>query len=84
MHLMLISTGFPTQSEVQTSIGRMDTLVETFTHSIILEFKIGGTPQAALDQINSNRYADAITKPVLKVGVVFDLESKSISGWAVE
>lgn len=84
MHLMLISTGFPTQSEVQTSIGRMDTLVETFTHSIILEFKIGGTPQAALDQINTNRYADAITKPVLKVGVVFDLESKSISGWAVE
>jgi hypothetical protein len=83
MHLMLISTGFQTASQVQTSLGRMDTFVQTFEYSIIFEFKIGGTPEAALAQIEEKRYADALEKPVIKVGVVFDLETKSISGWAI-
>jgi hypothetical protein len=83
MHLMLISTGFKTASQVQTSLGRMDTLVETFEYSIIFEFKIGGNPETALAQIEEKRYADALEKPVLKIGVVFDLETKSITGWAV-
>jgi hypothetical protein len=83
MHLMLISTGFQTASQVQTSLGRMDTFVQTFEYSIIFEFKIGGTPGAALAQIEEKRYADALEKPIIKVGVVFDLETKSISGWAI-
>ena len=83
MHLMLISTGFQTQSQVQTSLGRMDTLTTTFEYSIIFEFKITGTAQEALHQIDSSRYADSLKKPVMKVGVLFDLENKQISDWAV-
>ena len=83
LHLMLVSTGFSTQSQVQTSLGRMDILVQTFTHSIIFEIKIGGTPQEALQQINEKHYADMLQKPVVKIGVVFDLERKQISDWKV-
>ncbi len=83
MHLMLISTGFQTQSQVQTSLGRMDTLTTTFEFSIIFEFKITGTAQEALNQIDSSRYADSLSKPVVKVGVLFDLEQKQISDWAI-
>lgn len=83
MHLMLTSTGYKTQSQVQTSKGRMDTLVTTSSQSIIFEFKTKGTAKAALKQIDTARYADSLLKPVLKVGVVFNLEQKVITGWAV-
>ncbi len=82
MHLMLISTGFKTQSQVQTSLGRIDTITETQSHYIIFEFKIDGTPQAALTQIEQSQYANGLQgKPVIGVGVIFDLTSKSIVSW---
>ncbi len=84
LHVILTSTGFKTQSQVQTSLGRIDILVETFTHSLIFEIKIGGSVKEALQQINQKHYADMLSKPVLKVGVVFDLETKSITEWEVE
>ena len=84
LHVMLTSTGFKTQSQVQTSLGRIDILLETFTHNIIFEIKIAGNAQKALDQINSKQYATMLTLPVIKVGVVFDLSSKSITEWSVE
>lgn len=83
VHIMLLSTGFRTQSQVQTSLGRMDTLVETPTHSIILEYKISGTVEEALKQIETARYASGISRPIVKLGVRFDLEQKQISSWAV-
>jgi hypothetical protein len=84
VHIMLISTGFRTQSQTQTSLGRMDTLVETPDHSIIFEYKLNGTPEAALAQITEKGYANSLRKPVIKVGVVFDLENKKILSWAVQ
>jgi hypothetical protein len=83
-HLMLISSGFRVQSQVQTSLGRMDTLLETNTHYIIFELKTSGQPKKAVTQISSNHYAQGLSgKPVLGIGVVFDLETKSISTWEV-
>ncbi len=84
VHIMLISTGFRTQSQTQTSLGRMDTLVETPNHCIIFEYKLNGTPEMALAQITEKGYARSISKPVVKVGVVFDLEKKEISSWAID
>ncbi len=84
-HLMLVSTGLRTQSQVQTSLGRMDTLLETPTHFIIFELKIGGTSEAAINQIIANQYAAGLTsKPKVAVGMVFDLERKSISHWEIK
>jgi hypothetical protein len=83
MHLLLTSSGMSTQSQVQTSLGRMDTLVKTPTHSIILEFKIGGRAKEALSQINEKQYAASLEGEVVKIGVVFDLEQKKILEWAV-
>jgi hypothetical protein len=69
----------------RTSLGPMDTLLETNTHYIIFELKIGGQPKKAVTQISSNHYAQGLSdKPVLGIGVVFDLETKSISAWEVE
>jgi hypothetical protein len=62
----------------------MDTLCETPTHDIIFEFKTSGTPEDALAQIDASQYAAGLERPVVKVGVVFDLEKKEISAWAVQ
>jgi hypothetical protein len=83
LHLMLVSTGLKTQSQVQTSLGRMNILLETTTHQIIFELKIKGTAKSALKQIDTARYAQALTKPVVKGGVRFDLEQKQVTAWAV-
>jgi hypothetical protein len=83
MHLLFTSSGFSTQSQVQTSLGRMDTLVKTPTHSIILEFKLSGSAKEALSQINAKQYAASLEGAVLKVGVVFDVENKKVLEWAV-
>jgi hypothetical protein len=83
MHLLLTSSGFSTQSQVQTSLGRMDTLVKTPTHSIVLEFKTSGSAKEALTQIDQKQYAASLVGAVVKVGVVFDLENKKILEWAV-
>ncbi len=82
VHLMLIGTGYRTQSQVQTANGRIDTVLETLTHSIIFEFKIKGTAKSALKQIDAVGYASSFSRPVVKVGVRFDLEKKQITGWA--
>jgi hypothetical protein len=82
MHLLLTSSGFQTQTQVQTSLGRMDTLVKTPTHSVILEFKIGGSAKDALEQIDQKQYAASLEGVVVKIGVVFDLEQKKILEWA--
>ncbi len=83
VHLMLISTGYRTQSQVQTSSGRIDTVLETPTHSIIFEFKIKGTAKSALKQIEALGYASHFSRPIVKVGVRFDLEKKLITQWAI-
>ncbi len=83
LHLMLVSTGLNTRSQVQTSLGRMDILLEAPTHKIIFEIKTKGSAQDALDQINTTRYADGLEPPVVKVGVFFDLERKEFSEWVI-
>lgn len=84
MHLMLVSTGFPTQSQVQTSLGRIDTVVDTPEQIILFEFKLGGDAETALKQIKDGQYAKGYAKTVIGIGVVFDVEQKSIVTWQAE
>lgn len=83
MHLMLVSTGFPVHSEVSTHRGRMDTVVELEGRVVVLEFKVGGSPQEALQQIADKGYAQRFDQPVVRVGVVFDQEHRQVGAWAV-
>ncbi len=84
LHIMLLATGFRTQSQVQTSLGRMDILLETFTHQVIFEIKTSGTPEEALLQIEQNQYAAGLELPVVQLGVVFSLEQKAFVAWVAK
>jgi hypothetical protein len=52
-----------------------------------MELKMRGTAQEALDQINSKDYAipyQAEGKPVVKIGIAFSKETKTVSDWIIE
>jgi hypothetical protein len=84
-HMMLMSSGLFTQSQIQTSVGRMDTVVTYKDLVFLFEFKIKGkgTAQEALEQAKSYtmQYAG---KKITCFGMVFDVENKCIGEWEVE
>lgn len=87
VHLHFRYLGLFIQSEVHTSDGRMDALVQTPTHIYLLEFKIDQSAEVALEQIRRKGYADTLrleNKPLIGVGINFDTIKKAVSDWAQE
>ncbi len=84
-HMMLMSSGLFTQSQLQTSVGRMDTVVTYKDLVFLFEFKVKGQGSAeeALEQAKSytEQYGD---KQITCFGIIFDVKNKCISDWAVE
>ena len=75
------------RTEDYTSAGRIDALVETEDTIYLFEFKLNGTAEDALKQIGEK--GDAIpyqsgTKRIVKVGVNFDKELRTIERWLIE
>ena len=79
--------GFYTQSEVNTSKGRLDCVLFAPKQIFIIEFKVDESAEKALAQINEKGYADpyrADGRPIVKIGVNFSSEERTIEGWKVE
>ena len=79
--------GADVEVEVRQSRGRVDSVVKTKTHIYVLEFKLTGSAQSALDQIRSTGYADPYKmdgRQVTCVGVAFDPETRNIGEWLSE
>ena len=79
--------GARVSSEVRTSSGRVDLVLESARTVYVMELKYGGTAEEALAQIDSKGYAipwEAGGKRVVKAGVSFDPEQRTIDeGWIV-
>jgi hypothetical protein len=87
IHLLFTYLGLRIQSEVCTSDGRVDSVVETDTHIYILEFKLDESAETALAQIRSKKYYQAWWqkgKPVVGIGVRFSSQSHNIEEWKAE
>jgi hypothetical protein len=84
VHLIFKMLGFNCRSEVRIAAGRLDTLVETRDFVYCFEFKLDGSAEEALAQIDTKEYAYPWTgsgKKVFKVGVNFDYEKRNIGKW---
>jgi hypothetical protein len=73
-------------SEVRTAKGRADAVVKTRDTVYIFEFKLDstGTAEDALKQIDERGYAlpyEGGGKRVVKVGIVFDTENRTLGEW---
>ncbi len=74
-------------TQVKTALGRADVVVFMKDATYVMELKIGGTAQEALEQIASKDYAipyQGTGKPVIKIGIAFSKETRSVSDWIIE
>jgi hypothetical protein len=84
IHLIFRMLGLYCRSEVKTATGRIDTLVEAGNYMYCFEFKLNGTAEEALRQIDDKGYLlpwQNRGKKLIKVGVSFDAEKRNIGGW---
>jgi Predicted AAA-ATPase/PD-(D/E)XK nuclease superfamily len=87
VHLVFSYLGMFIHSEVQSSQGRADAVVQTLTDVYIFEFKFNKTAQSGLDQIKKQRYADkyrALGKQITGIGVNFDGKEREMNEWIEE
>jgi Predicted AAA-ATPase/PD-(D/E)XK nuclease superfamily len=84
IHLTFKYLGVFMDSEVHSSQGRADAVVQTSTDVYIFEFKFNKSAQEAIDQIHKKNYAakyKASGKMITGIGVNFDSEIKQINDW---
>jgi len=79
--------GFYTEAEYHTSNGRIDMIVKTNNYIYVMEFKLNGSAEEAIKQINEKEYAKPFasdTRKLLKVGINFNNQIRGIEKWIVE
>ena len=79
--------GFYVKAEYHTSEGRIDLVLQTDKFVYIMEFKLDGTAEEALLQINEKHYAQPFESndwELFKIGVNFSAKTRNIEKWVVE
>ena len=78
--------GFYVKAEYHTSEGRIDLLLQTDKYIYVMEFKLEGTAEEALQQIEDKQYALPFaqdSRKLFKIGVNFSNQSRNIEKWIV-
>ena len=73
-------------TQVRTAKGRMDILMKTDTTIYVMELKLDGTVEEALQQIDDKGYAipyEADDRRIVKVGIRFSSEERTITEWKI-
>lgn len=82
--LMRMVSVYTIYTEKQQSEGRVDCIIETPNYIYIFEFKLDGTAEEALLQIDDKGYArpyEADRRKLFKIGVSFSSETGTIADW---
>ena len=75
-----------TDAEVRSARGRADAVVKTADTVYVFEFKLGGTAEEALAQIDDRGYLIPYTadgRRIVKVGVGFSATERNIDRWII-
>ena len=87
LFIVFKQVGFYTKVEYHTNDGRIDLVLQTEKFIYIMEFKLNGTAEEALQQINDKRYAlpfEADGRKLFKIGINFSEKPRNIEKWVVE
>ena len=79
--------GFYTEAEYHTSEGRIDLVLKTDKYIYVMEFKLEGTAEEALRQIEEKRYAlpfESDSRKLFKIGVNFSNRTRNIEQWIIK
>ena len=72
--------------EVRTPQGRVDMVLRTPSTLYVIELKLDQSAEAAMEQINLKDYPERFALyglPVVKVGINFSTEKRTIEGWKI-
>jgi hypothetical protein len=78
--------GLYVRAEYHTSQGRIDMVVQTADRTYVMEFKLDGTAEEALQQINDKSYTlpfECDGRQIVKIGVNFSSTTRNIEKWIV-
>ena len=87
IHILFKCLGLYVQSEVHTSKGRADSIVETPSHVYFLEFKINSDATTAFNQIINKKYAvsyAADSRIKMGIGINFNSSTKEMDIWKAD
>ncbi|MCF0219405.1 MAG: PD-(D/E)XK nuclease domain-containing protein, partial [Muribaculaceae bacterium] len=73
--------------ERRTSDGRIDMVIETEKFIYVMEYKVDGTAQEAMDQINSKQYSlpwTADHRSVIKIGASFSTTERRLTDYLIQ
>lgn len=75
--------GFYTKAEYHTSEGRIDMVIQTPDYCYVLEFKLDGTAEEAMKQIQDTHYTlpfEMNGQKIIRIGMNFSTETRNIDG----
>ncbi len=87
IHILFKCLDIHIRSEVHTSKGRADSIVETPTHIYFLEFKINSDADTAFGQIVNRKYAvsyAADSRIKVGIGINFNSADKEMDAWKID
>ena len=76
--------GFYTQVELPTSDGRIDVVIQTTDYIYIIECKLDGSAEDALQQIESKNHAAPFAmdkRTIIKLGINFSSKTRGVESW---
>lgn len=79
--------GFRVQTEVHTSFGRADMVVQTPEFIYLFEFKTNSSPQKAIEQIHEKGYGMPFKmdpRHLILIGANFSITTCTITDWLIE
>ena len=86
LYIVFRLIGFYVKAEYHTSQGRIDLVLQTDKYVYVMEFKLEGTAEEALLQIEERQYAlpfASDSRKVFKIGVNFSRQTRNIEKWIV-
>ncbi|MDE6753460.1 MAG: ATP-binding protein [Muribaculaceae bacterium] len=85
-YILMTLIGIDAKTEVHTSDGRIDLLIETPEFIYIIELKYDRSAEEALRQINEKEYARKFqtdSRKLFKIGVSFSSKTRCIENWII-
>ncbi len=86
MYVIFSLMGYYVETEVRTATGRIDMVMKTDDTVYLFELKLNRSAEEALAQIERKNYSSKFflsDLPVVKVGINFSNEERTITDWKV-
>ena len=87
LYVIFSLTGKFVDVEIRTPRGRVDLVIRTATKLYLLELKLDKSADEAMHQIDLKNYPERFALcglPIVKVGINFDKEKRTLGEWRIE